>query len=581
MSKVNQDWTENKYFSSFDGTKLAYRSWTSENSNGRAIILLHRGHEHSGRLSDIAEYFVSSGYSCFAYDSRGHGESPGPRGYCDHFTDLIKDLDIFVEYIKLHYEIKIENTVILANSMGSVVASTWVHDYAPNLRGMILVAPAFKIKLYVPFAMIGLRLLQAIKSPVFITSYVKSGLLTHDKIEQEKYDSDPLITKKIAVNVIIGLFDTAKRIVADAGTIETPTLILSAGSDWVVSQNEQKKFYDKLSSRKKDMVIYPKFFHGLLYEKDRNIPLQKIKGFIEELFETVGDRSELLERDKKGFTKNEYNRLLYGKSFMKQIIYGVIRLMLSTVGRLSKGINIGIGNGFDSGLSLDYVYKNKAEGITFIGKLIDRLYLEAIGWRGIRERKKNLQKVIDVTIAKLLETNQPGKILDIAAGPGRYLIEKSPGLSANNVQILLCDNEEKNLEAGRVMAKKYNRTNVSFRLNDAFDKNGFVKLGFRPNIVIVSGLYELFASNEQVLKSLEGIKSIADENCIIIYTGQPWHPQLEFIASTLTNRLGKQWIMRRRSQAELDYLYEHVGFKKKSMEIDSWGIFTVSSAQLA
>jgi hypothetical protein len=64
----------------------------------------------------------------------------------------------------------------------------------------------------------------------------------------------------------------------------------------------------------------------------------------------------------------------------------------------------------------------------------------------------------------------------------------------------------------------------------------------------------------------------------LIYTGQPWHPQLEMIARVLTNRDGKPWIMRRRTQEEMDDLVRAAGFRKLDMEIDRWGIFTVSLA---
>ena len=65
----------------------------------------------------------------------------------------------------------------------------------------------------------------------------------------------------------------------------------------------------------------------------------------------------------------------------------------------------------------------------------------------------------------------------------------------------------------------------------------------------------------------------------LLYTGQPWHPQLEQIANVLGNHQNTKWIMRRRSQYELDHLFNIRGFEKESMRIDDWGIFTVSSAQ--
>jgi hypothetical protein len=68
----------------------------------------------------------------------------------------------------------------------------------------------------------------------------------------------------------------------------------------------------------------------------------------------------------------------------------------------------------------------------------------------------------------------------------------------------------------------------------------------------------------------------------LIYTGQPWHPQLEMIARTLTSHRGHQpWVMRRRTQAELDALVANAGFSKVTQWIDEWGMFTVSLARRA
>ena len=67
----------------------------------------------------------------------------------------------------------------------------------------------------------------------------------------------------------------------------------------------------------------------------------------------------------------------------------------------------------------------------------------------------------------------------------------------------------------------------------------------------------------------------------MVYTGQPWHPQVEVIARTLTNREGQPWVMRRRTQAEMDALVREAGFRKIDMLIDEYGIFTVSLAELA
>ena len=140
---------------------------------------------------------------------------------------------------------------------------------------------------------------------------------------------------------------------------------------------------------------------------------------------------------------------------------------------------------------------------------------------------------------------------------------------------------EANLEAGRKIASEAGLHNVTFQLGDAFDEASLAAMQPAPNVAVVSGLYELFGDNEPVRRSLRGLAGAVRPGGYLVYTGQPWHPQMEMIARVLTNREGQPWIMRRRTQEEMDDLVRDAGFQKIAEEIDRWGIFTVSLARCA
>src|SRR5581483_5124748 len=110
------------------------------------------------------------------------------------------------------------------------------HDYAPDIRCLVLASPALKVRLYVPFAREFLTLKQRIKPGGFVNSYVKARLLTHDEARIDSYNRDPLITRPIAEHLLIDLHQVAARLVKDAAAITTPTQLLVSGSDWVVHQ---------------------------------------------------------------------------------------------------------------------------------------------------------------------------------------------------------------------------------------------------------------------------------------------------------------------------------------------------------
>src|SRR3970282_1803867 len=82
-----------------------------------------------------------------------------------------------------------------------------------------------------------------------------------------------------------------------------------------------------------------------------------------------------------GFNQAEYARLAEPLPLLspRRLYFGCLKLLLKTVGRLSEGIRLGWRSGFDSGQSLDYVYANTPRGITPLGRLLDRIYLNSVG----------------------------------------------------------------------------------------------------------------------------------------------------------------------------------------------------------
>lgn len=560
--------------SSWDGAQLFYRAWIPNQPTGKALLLFHRGHEHSGRWSEFVELLALNDVAIFAWDARGHGRSAGERGAAENFGALVKDVQAFVVHVQREHGFALENMIVLGHSVGAVTLSAWVHDYAPPIRAMILATPAFRVRLYVPLAIPSLRLKQKFLKPGFVKSYVKARMLTHDPKQAAQYDADPLIFRQIAVNVLIGLHDAGTRLLADAGAIHVPTLMLSAGRDWVVSVKAQREFFNGLSSPIKRMHVFPAAYHALFHERERIQVIDRVRAFVEERFANSTTPTSLLEADKFGHTWEEFERLkLRGSPH-----FALVRGGMKTGGRLSKGIDLGWRHGFDSGLTLDYVYENKPRGFTPLGRLIDRNYLNSPGWRGIRQRKKNLEKLLRTVIERVRGEGLAVRIVDVAAGRGRYLLETIRGLPEIPITALLRDYKVENVEAAAHLATEFGLTNVSAEVGNAFDRASLASISPRPTIAIVSGLFELFPENAAVLESLRGLAEAIDRGGYLIYTNQPWHPQLEFIARVLGNREGKPWIMRRRTTAEMDELVRVAGFEKMEMEVDEWGMFTVSVA---
>lgn len=547
------------------------------------MLLFHRGHEHSGRIAHLVDELDLPGFDFFAWDARGHGQSPGARGDSPGFATSVRDVQTFIDHLSATYDIVEDNMAVIAQSVGAVIAATWAHDYAPKIRALVLASPAFKVKLYVPFARTGLGLMRKWRANFFVNSYVKAKFLSHDPARIASYDSDPLITKAISVNVLLGLYEAADRVVADAQAIQVPTQLLISGSDFVVHRAPQERFFDRLGSLRKEKHILSGFFHDTLGERDRHLALSRARRFILQNFEEVMSRPPLLDADLLGATCAESEELAapLPRNSLRDLYWRATRASMRLGSQLSTGVKLGFDTGFDSGSTLDYVYRNQPSGKSALGRMIDQNYLQSIGWRGIRQRKLHVEELLRLAMAQLREQHRPVRIVDIAAGHGRYILESLQGVDPLPESILLRDYSDINVRDGSALIEQKGLGHIArFVKADAFDRADLAALDPKPTLAVVSGLYELFASNPMVGDSLAGLAAAVEPGGYLVYTGQPWHPQLELIARALTShRAGQAWVMRRRSQAEMDQLVEAAGFRKITQRVDEWGIFSVSLAQ--
>jgi alpha-beta hydrolase superfamily lysophospholipase len=573
--------SDERTFRAFDGTELFYRHWPASDAKG-AIVLFHRGHEHSGRMAHLVDELNLPELEFFAWDARGHGHSPGERGHSPGFATSVRDVNDFVDEVSRVSGHPIQDIAVIAQSVGAVLVATWLHDYAPRVRCAVLASPAFKVKLYVPLARPGLALMQKVRGNFVVKSYVKAKFLTHDPERIASFNTDDLITRDISVNILLELYQAAERVVADAQAITVPLQLLISGADFVVHHQPQHDFFNRLGSTVKERHVLPGFYHDTLGERDRAPALQLVRNFIEQRFAEPPVTVDLTQSHRTGPTRQEADELATPLSLFspRGLYWAATRAGMKAGGALSKGLKLGHDTGFDSGSTLDYVYRNEADSSSLLGRVIDRNYLQSIGWRGIRKRKVHVEELIRNAMEKLRAAGRPVHVMDVAAGHGRYVLEALDGAAVHPDSILLRDYSDLNVKQGAAMIESKGLGSIArFVQGDAFDRASLASVTPAPTLAIVSGLYELFGDNDLVGRSLAGIADAVPDGGYLVYTGQPWHPQLELIARALTShRGGEAWVMRRRSQGEMDQLVARAGFRKLAQRIDDWGIFTVSLA---
>lgn len=260
----------------------------------------------------------------------------------------------------------------------------------------------------------------------------------------------------------------------------------------------------------------------------------------------------------------------------ERLTWAPARLALDTIGRLSEGVCVGHRYGFSSGQMLDYVYENRPRGTGPIGRAIDRAYLDTPGWRGIRERRTNLIRTLTAIVLARRAQGLPTRILDVAAGPGRYLLDLAEGLGADGLSIECRDADPDALARGRALAARRGLANVTYARHDALDADVLPAIRPRPDVVVVSGLYEILLDEAAIRRSLRGLAELLPCGGLLVLTGQPRHPHLALIRNLLRQSDGSPWVMHLRPTETLEAWCRAAGFTDLHTVGDSQAIFTIT-----
>jgi flavodoxin/ubiquinone/menaquinone biosynthesis C-methylase UbiE len=269
------------------------------------------------------------------------------------------------------------------------------------------------------------------------------------------------------------------------------------------------------------------------------------------------------------------SQLSFGENLSNQIM----ALAIKSIGRLSQGIELSFKYGFTSGLMLDYIYQNKPNGKLVIGKWFDKLYLENPGWQVIRKRKESLKQQLKHAIDTNRQNGVATKILDIASGPARYLIETLKESGEAGIIVLCQDIDERWMEEGRRIAEQEGVKNIRYQKGDAFDLDGLAS--FSPNLVVSSGFYDWITDDALVKRSLGLIYEVLPVGGKIILTNQASHLSMDLVKKTFLDFTGKPLEMTTRPVELVNTWLKNASFINLVTATDNWGVYSVTTGEKA
>jgi alpha-beta hydrolase superfamily lysophospholipase len=184
------------------------------------------------------------GIATYAVDLRGHGQSPGPRGHIDSWSQWTDDIAAFVRHVG---ELATGEVVPLGHSFGgAAMLSTVLAGKLPDSKRFVVSSPALRLKVEVPgLQQSAARLASRLAPRPMLGNNVNPGTISRIPEVVEAYGTDPLVHSKISARMYTEWQDAAADILVRAGEIRIPFLILAGSDDRLIDAQGSKHLHQR------------------------------------------------------------------------------------------------------------------------------------------------------------------------------------------------------------------------------------------------------------------------------------------------------------------------------------------------
>lgn len=246
-----------------DGQYLFCRYWEPSGTPKALIFVSHGAGEHCGRYDELAQMLKRLDMLVFAHDHVGHGQSEGERMVVSDFQVFVRDLLQHVNTVQKDYpEIPV---FLLGHSMGGAISILAAAERQTHFSGMILISPLILAN---PESASTLKVLAAkllnFVLPNISLGRIDSSVLSRNKTEVDRYNSDPLICHA-GVKVCFGiqLLNAVSRVERAIPRLTLPILLLQGSADRLCDSKGAYLLMESSPSQDKTLKMYEGAYHVL------------------------------------------------------------------------------------------------------------------------------------------------------------------------------------------------------------------------------------------------------------------------------------------------------------------------------
>lgn len=267
-------------FKGLNGLTLYYQSWHSDDPVQAVIVMVHGLGGHSSLFESAVNYLVPRGYEVFTFDLRGHGRSPGQRGFINAWSEFREDLRLFFEHIA---QIRVEcpcPRFLWGHSLGGTIALDYALHYPDRLNGLILTAPALERVGVSPIKIALGRMMSGVFPRFSLKLGLRKDLCSRDRDVCMAFLADPLRHEYGSARLATEFFATVEWISTHISELQVPLLLLHCSSDEVTFSDASRNFFQRIEFPDKEHYEYAECYHDLFMDVEVQA-LSDLQGWLE------------------------------------------------------------------------------------------------------------------------------------------------------------------------------------------------------------------------------------------------------------------------------------------------------------
>ncbi|MFN3594408.1 MAG: lysophospholipase [Thiobacillaceae bacterium] len=279
-----------------DGGRLPLATWQPAGTPRAVVLALHGFNDYRRAFDAAGTYLAGRGYTVYAFDQRGFGETAGAGGWFGE-ARLAADVRLALSLIRArHPDLPL---YLLGESMGAAVALlALAKPPSPRVDGLVLLAPAVWGRATMPWLQRAALWLAAHTFPD--TTLSPRGLdirATDNDAALKALREDPRVIKDTRVVALWGLANLMDRALTLWPPVDLPTLVLYGARDQIIPKRPTCRWLDaRPYSERHRIAIYAEGWHMLTRDLQADKVLADIATWLADTRAPLPSGAELEQR---------------------------------------------------------------------------------------------------------------------------------------------------------------------------------------------------------------------------------------------------------------------------------------------